>query len=75
MKQLKQRGVGTSVHFIPLHIHPYYRDSYRYRDESFPIALREYYRSFSLPIYPGMSLEQVAFVIEQVIGVVKNGRR
>jgi perosamine synthetase len=75
VEQLKERGVGTSVHFIPLHIHPYYRDSYRYRDESFPIALREYYRSFSLPIYPGMSLEQVAFVIEQVIGVVKNGRR
>jgi perosamine synthetase len=75
VEQLKQRGVGISVHFIPLHMHPYYRDSYHYRDESFPIALREYYRCLSLPIYPGMSQEQVTFVIEQVIGVVKNGRR
>lgn len=75
VEQLKQRGVGTSVHFIPLHMHPYYRDSYHYRDESFPVALREYYRCFSLPIYPGMLMEQVAFVIEQVIAVVQNARR
>jgi dTDP-4-amino-4,6-dideoxygalactose transaminase len=75
VERLKQRGVGTSVHFIPLHMHPYYRDAYHYCRESFPVALREYYRSLSLPIYPGMSLEQVAYVIEQVIEVVKNGRR
>jgi dTDP-4-amino-4,6-dideoxygalactose transaminase len=75
IEQLKHRGVGTSVHFIPLHMHPYYRDSYHYCDESFPIARREYYRSFSLPIYPGMSSSQVAYVMEQVCDVVKNARR
>jgi perosamine synthetase len=75
LERLKQRGVGTSVHFIPLHMHPYYRDAYHYCHESFPVALREYYRSFSLPIYPGMSADQVAYVIEQVREVVKNGRR
>jgi dTDP-4-amino-4,6-dideoxygalactose transaminase len=75
VEQLKQRGVGTSVHFIPLHMHPYYRDAYHYCHESFPVALREYYRSFSLPIYPGMSPNQVAYVIEQVSEVVKEGRR
>jgi perosamine synthetase len=72
---LKQRGVGTSVHFIPLHMHPYYRDAYHYCHESFPVALREYCRSFSLPIYPGMSSDQVAYVIEQVTEVVRKGRR
>jgi perosamine synthetase len=75
IEQLKHRGVGTSVHFIPLHMHPYYRDSYLYCDESFPVARREYYRSFSLPIYPGMSSSQVAYVMEHVCDVVKNARR
>ena len=75
IEQLKQRGVGTSVHFIPLHMHPYYQQAYHYCHESFPVALREYYRSFSLPIYPGMSPDQVAYVIEQVSEVVKEARR
>ncbi len=75
VERLKQRGVGTSVHFIPLHMHPYYRDAYHYCHESFPVALKEYFRSFSLPIYPGMSLDQVAYVIEQVIEVVADARR
>jgi dTDP-4-amino-4,6-dideoxygalactose transaminase len=75
LEQLKKRGVGTSVHFIPLHLHPYYRDIYHYAPEDFPVAAKEYIRSFSLPIYPGMSLDQVAYVIEQVIEVVTHARR
>ncbi len=75
VERLKERGVGTSVHFIPLHMHPYYRDAYHYCDESFPVAKREYYRSFSLPIFPGMTQEQISYVIEQVIEVVTEVRR
>ena len=75
VERLKQRGVGTSVHFIPLHMHPYYRHAYHYCHDSFPVALKEYFRSFSLPIYPGMSRDRVAYVIEQVIEVVANARR
>ncbi len=75
IEQLKERGIGTSVHFIPLHMHPYYRDTYHYSDQSLPIAMREYYRSFSLPIYPGMSSSQVDYVIEQVLDLVGKIRR
>jgi dTDP-4-amino-4,6-dideoxygalactose transaminase len=75
LERLKQRGVGTSVHFIPLHLHPYYRDTYHYCPETFPVALAQYFRSFSLPIYPGMSAEQVAYVIEQVLEVVTGARQ
>jgi dTDP-4-amino-4,6-dideoxygalactose transaminase len=75
VEQLKQRGVGTSVHFIPLHMHPYYRHAYHYCHESFPVALKEYFRSFSLPIYPSMSRDRVTYVIQQVIEVVAKARR
>jgi dTDP-4-amino-4,6-dideoxygalactose transaminase len=75
IEQLKEKGIGTSVHFIPLHMHPFYRNSYHYCDESLPVAMREYYRSFSLPIYPGMSSSQVAYVVEQVLDLVKKERR
>jgi dTDP-4-amino-4,6-dideoxygalactose transaminase len=74
VEKLKQSGVGTSVHFIPLHLHPYYRDAYHYCPESFPVALEEYSRSFSLPIYPAMLADQVTYVIEQVIEVVTAAR-
>ena len=75
VEKLRQRGVGISVHFIPLHLHPYYRDAYRYCPESFPVALKEYSRSFSLPIYPAMLPDQIAYVIEQVMEVVTEARR
>lgn len=75
IEQLKQRGIGTSVHFIPLHLHPYYRETYHYRETDLPIATAEYHRSFSLPIYPGMSSDQIAYVIEQVLAVVMSNRK
>jgi len=75
IERLKQQGIGTSVHFIPLHMHPYYRDSYGYSAEALPVATAEYQRSISLPIYPGMSPDQVTYVTEQDLGVISSARR
>lgn len=66
INQLRQRNIGTSVHFIPLHLHPYYRDTYGFEPEDFPLATREYEREISLPIYSGMNNQDVADVIEAV---------
>lgn len=70
IEELKTRGVMTSVHFIPLHIHPYYRDTYGYRPSDFPVALDCYERSISLPFYSKMSDLDVERVIEAVLDVV-----
>jgi len=75
IKELANRKIGVSVHFIPNHIQPYYRDKYGFRPEDFPIALREYFRLISLPIYPRMSNDDVSDVIEAVLDVVKKNRR
>lgn len=67
--ELRRRNIGASVHFIPLHLHPYYRDTYGYRAEDFPVATREYSREISLPIYSRMSDTEVEDVIEAVLEV------
>src|SRR5215472_16209799 len=60
---LRKRGIGTSVHFIPLHLHPYYQNTFGYRRGDFPVAEKEYERCISLPIYPGMTQKEIQRVI------------
>jgi dTDP-4-amino-4,6-dideoxygalactose transaminase len=68
--ELKSRNIGASVHFIPLHIHPYYRDLYGYSPLDFPVAYREYMREISLPIYSKMSQQDTQDVIDAVADIV-----
>lgn len=69
--RLKTDGIGTSVHFIPLHLHPYYRDTYGYRPDDLPIARREYEREISLPIYPDLSEGEVEQVVAAIARAVR----
>ncbi|MGC8838815.1 MAG: DegT/DnrJ/EryC1/StrS family aminotransferase [Anaerolineae bacterium] len=75
IEELRARNIGTSVHFIPVHLHPYYRDRYGYRPEDFPVAYREYQRIVSLPLYPRMTDQDVQDVIDAVVEIVKRYRR
>lgn len=67
-----EQGIGTSVHFIPLHLHPYWRDKYNYQADDFPVALDVFSRAVSLPIYPKMTDDDVDRVIEAVKTVCKH---
>lgn len=71
IEKLKEKGISTSVHFIPLHMHPYYKNSYGYRKEDFPVASQEYQRYLSLPIFPGMVESQIDYVIENVLEIIR----
>ena len=71
---LKELNIGTSVHFIPLHRHPYYRDTYGYRPDQFPIAEQIFERILSLPLYPKMSDSDADEVIETVTTVALANR-
>jgi dTDP-4-amino-4,6-dideoxygalactose transaminase len=73
--ELDARNIGTSVHFIPVHLHQYYRCKYSYVPDSFPVSFANYERMVSLPIHPGLSDEDVADVIEAVRDVVETYRR
>jgi dTDP-4-amino-4,6-dideoxygalactose transaminase len=66
IEQLKRRNIGTSVHFIPVHLHRYYQEKYGYRPDDFPVAFAQYQRLVSLPLYPKMTDSDV----DDVIGAV-----
>jgi perosamine synthetase len=70
IKEMQQRGIGTSVHWMPLHMHPYYRESYGYKPEDFPTACALYPEILTLPVYPDMSDEEVAFVCGSIREIV-----
>lgn len=70
IQEMKRRNIGTSVHFIPLHIQPYYRNTYGYEPDAFPVAYREYQRELSLPIYSKMTDDDVQDVIDAVLEIV-----
>jgi len=72
---LKKENIGTSVHFIPLHLHPFYRQTYGYRPEDFPTATRIFERTISLHLYPKMTETDVRDVIETVRRIVAQYRR
>ncbi len=70
VQELRLRQIGASVHFIPLHLHPYYRETYGYQPEDFPVAYSEYQREISLPIFSRMSDHDVQDVIDAVLDIV-----
>jgi len=75
IEELKQLGIGTSVHFVPLHLQPYYQNRYGYRRGDFPSAEDAYSRCISLPIFPGMTESDVNRVMRAVEKVACKHRK
>jgi perosamine synthetase len=71
LSHLQEEGVGASVHWRPLHLHTHYREQYGYRPEHFPVATAEWRRLVSLPIFPSMTGEEVAYVVDVVRRLVQ----
>jgi dTDP-4-amino-4,6-dideoxygalactose transaminase len=66
IEMMTERGIGCSVHFIPLHLHPYWRDRYNLKPEDFPHALKAYEHAVSLPLFTKMSDDDQMRVIDAV---------
>jgi len=71
---LSAKAIGTSVHFIPLHKHPYHRRVGGWTPEQFPVAEREYPRAISLPLWPGMTDADTDRVVEGLSTVLDGAR-
>lgn len=75
IEKMGERKIGCSVHFIPLHLHPYYKRKFGNQSKDLPVATRAFGRIVSLPIYPKMTHKDVTYVIENVINIIKENKR
>lgn len=71
IKELNARGVGTSVHWRPLHLHPYYQNTFGWRDDHCPVASRQWKRLISLPIFPDIRQDELEYVADQLEAVCR----
>jgi dTDP-4-amino-4,6-dideoxygalactose transaminase len=65
-RELKDKGVHTGLHFIPLHLISYYKSKYSLKVNAFPVALRSYQQVLSLPIYASMTDKEIKYVIDTI---------
>lgn len=74
VEQMRLRGVGTSVHWRPLHLHPYYQETFGWQEEELPQASRVWKRLISLPIFPGMQPNEMRKVVQVVHELCEQSR-
>jgi len=74
IEELKKRGIGTSVHFIPLYRFSYYKNL-GYNANNFPNSEWIFERVVSLPIFPGMKSEEIDYVIDVVLDTIKKYKK
>lgn len=72
--KMQEKGVGCSVHFIPLHIHPYYKKTFGFKRGDFPNAEWVYEREVSLPLYPKMTKEDLKYVVATVKRIIEGNK-
>ena len=75
IEELREANIGASVHFMPLHLHPFYREKFAYRPTAYPNATKLYERIVSLPIYPSMSDDDIDDVTAAVRTIARRHRR
>jgi dTDP-4-amino-4,6-dideoxygalactose transaminase len=74
IEELGARNIGASVHFIPVHMHSYYRDRYRFEADDFPVAWREYERMVSLPLNARLTHNDADDVIDATRDILETHR-
>jgi len=73
--RLEEEGVANSVHYLPLHLHKYYREAFGCQPSDCPASVAAYDRILSLPIFPNMAEDDVGYVAEQVCKLCLRHRR
>lgn len=70
IEKMSTNGIGTSVHFIPLHLQPYWKNQYKLQVDDFPVATAYYESAVSLPLYTRLSDEEQDYIIKTIINIL-----
>lgn len=73
--EIRSKNIGVHVHYIPLHLHPYYQDNFRYQKGDFPVAEEYYERALTLPLFPKMNDDDINDVVNTVKNVIRRNKR
>jgi UDP-4-amino-4,6-dideoxy-N-acetyl-beta-L-altrosamine transaminase len=70
--RLKQRNIHCQVHYVPVHLQPYYRNTYGFKPSDFPVAEKFYERELSVPMYPALEIEDLDYISKTIIETLKS---
>lgn len=70
LKKMKELGINLQVHYIPIHLQPFYQKKYGYNTGNFPVSERFYRNEVSLPIYPALSTDDVSLVVNNILEIM-----
>jgi len=68
--ELKAKGIGTQVHYIPVHTQPYYKKNFGYKKGDFPVSEKYYEQALSIPLYPKMSDGDIKYIIKTLLKII-----
>ena len=68
---LRERGLGVNVHYIPVHLQPYYQDNFTFKAGDFPVSEAYYQRAVTLPLFPAMTDDDIQYVIDAVLTSIR----
>jgi UDP-4-amino-4,6-dideoxy-N-acetyl-beta-L-altrosamine transaminase len=69
MNYLISKGIGTQVHYIPIHLQPYYKKQYSYKKGDYPVAESYYKKCLSIPLYPGLTTTHINNTIKSIMNI------
>ena len=69
-KKMKNTGINLQVHYIPVHLQPFYKKKYGFEQGDFPVSENFYRNEVSLPIYPGLSTDDVELVVKSILAII-----
>ncbi len=74
MEELRKLGIGCSIHFISLHLHPFYRDKYRFSESDFPVSADLSRRVITLPLFADISVDDIDHVVNSIKDIIRKNK-